>query len=419
VDAPGSPSASSPQVHIYADESNAQQSMSMWASGTGTANYGGTLHGTWVSTSTLTSSDRRMKYDVLPLFKTIMRQHKALAGSQDNSEKLSLSLVPASLKLNSNGKTTATELEAEDPMAAENAVMAAVIRQIRPVSFKYKATSDSKYNRYGFIAQELEAVLPSVIFTDPNSGMKAVNYNDMVAVLALSMQSIDSRMTSVAKKVDTISEKQDTYYLDLSDRMRVMESMMTKVLREGDVTTSYGSESDSEAGNNSTQHQHSAFGRNANATEQAVVETQQQQQQVQKPKSKQVTEQILSLLKRIDFAGDKWASWTPERKEKLRVKLAAYGIDLNEVVAKAQADKQQAQALELEAQQAAGVKVNATAEAEAFNATAAAETAANERKVDADQFDRAQDLENREQLEVARANKRALRGDAEEATLFA
>merc|ERR1712178_503348 len=74
-------------------------------------------------------------------------------------------------------------------LTGQNAVMSNIIRQIRPVSFKYKNQADSKFNRYGFIAQELESVLSAVISPDKQSGMKAVNYNDMIAVLALGIQS--------------------------------------------------------------------------------------------------------------------------------------------------------------------------------------------------------------------------------------
>ncbi|CAK9010054.1 unnamed protein product, partial [Durusdinium trenchii] len=38
-----------------------------------------------------------------------------------------------------------------------------VLRQLRPVSFKFKNGPEAKYSRYGFIAQELQEVLPSVV----------------------------------------------------------------------------------------------------------------------------------------------------------------------------------------------------------------------------------------------------------------
>merc|ERR1711975_57095 len=83
---------------------------------------------------------------------------------------------------------------------SQDEIMSSIIRQIRPVSFKYKKYSDSKYNRYGFIAQELEAVLPSVIYTDASG---------MIAVLALGIQSVDSRVKQLDNKLNVLKEKQD------------------------------------------------------------------------------------------------------------------------------------------------------------------------------------------------------------------
>merc|ERR1719421_466326 len=143
----------------------------------------------------------------MPLMKTIMKQHKYASGST-------------------------TDATASDPSSTEGAVVASVLRQIRPVSFKYKSQSEAKYSRYGFIAQELEAVLPSVIHTAPDSGMKAVNYNDMIAVLALGIQSIDSRVVAMAEKVKDLGQKQENYYLEVSDRLHLMESLMKKVVQD-------------------------------------------------------------------------------------------------------------------------------------------------------------------------------------------
>ena len=51
------------------------------------------------------------------------------------------------------------------------------------VSFQYKRTSESKYSRYGFIAQEIERVLPNLVQTNDQTGTLALLNNDLVAVL--------------------------------------------------------------------------------------------------------------------------------------------------------------------------------------------------------------------------------------------
>jgi hypothetical protein len=297
--------AADPQIKIYADgddtsnSGNPQVSMTMFSSAPST--YGGTLHGTWVSSSVLTSSDRRMKYDVVPLFKTIMHQH------------------------NANNKIAATsnvhfgdQHDESNSFSMEN-VMSSIIKQIRPVSFRYKKHTDSKYNRYGFIAQELEAVLPSVIMTDKSSGMKAVNYNDMIAVLALGLQSVDQRVQDIQDKVTQIASKQDNYYVDLTDRMQLIETMVTRVLKANVLDAP----ADLRITNDTTTMSHSVDG--------IGVEDPRIQQSEEASKRK---EKIIQLLGKLDFQSDIWKNLSQARKDKLREKLSSYGIDLDTVIAR-------------------------------------------------------------------------------------
>ena len=54
--------------------------------------------------------------------------------------------------------------------------------QLRGVTFTWK--SNPEYgNRIGFIAQELEQVLPELVFTNDVDGYKGINYAEVTAVL--------------------------------------------------------------------------------------------------------------------------------------------------------------------------------------------------------------------------------------------
>jgi hypothetical protein len=56
------------------------------------------------------------------------------------------------------------------------------VMQLRGVSFTWK--SNPEYgNRIGFIAQEVEKILPELVFTNETDGYKGVNYAEMSAVL--------------------------------------------------------------------------------------------------------------------------------------------------------------------------------------------------------------------------------------------
>jgi acyl-[acyl carrier protein]--UDP-N-acetylglucosamine O-acyltransferase len=324
---------SNPQFTIFADENSANKGISLY-SGSGSPTHGGLLHGSWVSENTVSSSDRRIKYDVLPLFKTIMKQHSKVMKREDMLND-HVGSVDANESSSSSSSSTALTMSSKDQ------VMSSIIKQIRPVSFKYKKQTDSKYNRFGFIAQELESVLPSVVVTDSSTGMKAVNYNDMIAVLALGIQSIDSRLIGIKDSIDVISKKQDSYYVDLTDRMQVIESMITKVLKVNEVgptasdpekpvvmmigTSSNSADSSSDTSSNSAN--------NATSQHMTLAEFKKKEALDQKrSEDKKKSEKILALLEKVNFNSDTWKNLSQERKDKLKLKLKNYDIDLDKLI---------------------------------------------------------------------------------------
>lgn len=54
------------------------------------------------------------------------------------------------------------------------------LKNLRGVSFKRKNNDDI---HLGFIAQEIEQVIPEVVYTDPKSGYKSIAYGNISAVL--------------------------------------------------------------------------------------------------------------------------------------------------------------------------------------------------------------------------------------------
>eukprot|EP00913_Durusdinium_trenchii_P014476 g13580.t1 len=108
--------------------------------GIGTWGNGGHLHGTWTADNAVSTSDRRLKKSIIPLYEAMKGQ-----GQSEEAEGVSW-----------------------------------VLRQLRPVSFKFKNGPEAKYSRYGFIAQELQEVLPSVVRSVQTDGREhlAVAYQD-------------------------------------------------------------------------------------------------------------------------------------------------------------------------------------------------------------------------------------------------
>merc|ERR1711912_15640 len=87
-----------------------------------------------------------------------------------------------------------------------------VLRELRPVSFKFKGGPEAKFSRYGFVAQELQQVLPSVVRTTDDNQHLAVVYQDLIALLTLAAQNLQDRLVTLnewAKQQDERSKKQD------------------------------------------------------------------------------------------------------------------------------------------------------------------------------------------------------------------
>lgn len=104
------------------------------------------LHGQWHVDSPISSSDRRLKKDIRPIDDDFAR------GDLDW-----------------------------------------VLRELRPVSYQFINGSESKYTRFGFVADELKEILPDVVREDVSrdastgAQYQGVIYQDLIAVRILAL----------------------------------------------------------------------------------------------------------------------------------------------------------------------------------------------------------------------------------------
>jgi len=148
---------------------------------------GGVLHGTWTSDNAVTTSDRRLKKSIMPLY-------KAIAES-------------------ANKAPQATSTSSRPAGTEKASTVGWVLRQLRPVSFKFKHGPESKQSRYGFVAQELQQVLPSVVRGQGEKHLTVV-YQDLIALLTLAAQVLQDRVnqqedsiTNIVKHLKSLDEK--------------------------------------------------------------------------------------------------------------------------------------------------------------------------------------------------------------------
>merc|ERR1712039_565983 len=130
---------------------------------------GGTLHGWWGTYSMdVTSSDRRLKENIRPVFETLQAK-----TSWDGNE-----LNPG-------------------------AAVDAVLEQLRPVSYNLRSEGNSM--RVGFVADEMLRVLPEVTRVTKNSERTmGILYQDLLAVLTTRMQGMLAEMDGLTARLKGI-----------------------------------------------------------------------------------------------------------------------------------------------------------------------------------------------------------------------
>jgi hypothetical protein len=169
---------------------------------------GGILHGSWNADSTQITSDRRLKTDIRPLQRTIRDAMAKQAPGEADAIKF-LGAASAAQQQVQNVST---------PTASSDGALW-LLRQLRPVSYSFRKGAESKYMRFGFIADELESVVPQVVRevgTLPVrqvADQKAVVYQDLIAVLTAASQEatksldiMDNRLELLRAKVKELRE---------------------------------------------------------------------------------------------------------------------------------------------------------------------------------------------------------------------
>mmetsp|Transcript_12377 Transcript_12377/g.33247 ORF Transcript_12377/g.33247 Transcript_12377/m.33247 type:complete len:232 (-) Transcript_12377:73-768(-) len=170
-------------------------------------NTGGTLHGTWYSDTVISVSDRRLKDNISPLTKTLGQNFKELGSPRGQN--------PIGARASHTG---------DEDQSADATTFGWVLRQLRPVSYNFKKGTDAKNMRFGFIADELEKVLPQVVRELPGEAdgvggkKKGVVYPDLIAVLTAMMKEFSGQLKAVQARVKTAELE-----LDRLDREEPME----------------------------------------------------------------------------------------------------------------------------------------------------------------------------------------------------
>jgi len=160
---------------------------------------GGHLYGTWSADNTVSTSDRRLKTSIVDLRRSLVTE---LSPQKQEQAPVSSAVVA--------GDRAAWSSNAKDgpPKDADRAkTVSWVLRELRPVSFKFKKGPEAKYSRFGFIAQEVQQVLPSMVRDTADGKHLAVIYQDLIALLTLAHQVLEDKVTTLQTVADESEAK--------------------------------------------------------------------------------------------------------------------------------------------------------------------------------------------------------------------
>eukprot|EP00747_Dinoflagellata_sp_TGD_P038941 gnl/TRDRNA2_/TRDRNA2_139968_c0_seq3.p1 gnl/TRDRNA2_/TRDRNA2_139968_c0~~gnl/TRDRNA2_/TRDRNA2_139968_c0_seq3.p1 ORF type:complete len:212 (+),score=43.50 gnl/TRDRNA2_/TRDRNA2_139968_c0_seq3:337-972(+) len=157
----------------------------------------GTLHGNWVHENALSSSDKRLKRDIEPLHDTLRRLQEGFSSQSESATAAAASTSPADW----------------------------VLRELRPVSFRPK-NDPSGPRRFGFIADELEKVLPSIVVMDNDEArMRRVRMLDFIALIVEGMQSHQRMLLTLGEK----QEEKAAQQLKVEERLDRIEHVLERL----------------------------------------------------------------------------------------------------------------------------------------------------------------------------------------------
>jgi hypothetical protein len=172
-------------------------------------NTGGTLHGTWSADVTVSMSDRRLKTNIEEIDDTLKKTQKDVprASSSQKGE---------------------PELASESDPAARPSASSWLLRQLRPVSYNFRKGNEAKHMRFGFIADEVEKVLPQVVRELPSSkqdktadskedAKKGIVYQDLIAILTTVVKDFSFQLKGLQGRMKTAESELER--LDLEDPM--------------------------------------------------------------------------------------------------------------------------------------------------------------------------------------------------------
>jgi len=155
---------------------------------------GGNLHGIWYSDHIVHTSDKRLKKNIAPLMDALNVRAKEKGATEDSANW--------------------------------------VLRELRPVSYKFKSGPDAKNARFGFIADEVQSTIPQVVRERGKQKLKGLFYEDILAVLTAVLQQLQRQIEGSEREAEGSRHRLDLLEARVS-RVEEAVSRQVESIHEG------------------------------------------------------------------------------------------------------------------------------------------------------------------------------------------
>jgi len=119
-----------------------------------------------------------------------------------------LAIMPSDIRMKTNIENLNNSLEK--------------ISKLRGVSFNWKNDSNGN-KKIGFIAQEVEEIIPEIVFTNPVDGYKGINYPEITAVLAEGIKEQQTQINKLKSENEDLKNRLDAIEQRLDGKNQVTE----------------------------------------------------------------------------------------------------------------------------------------------------------------------------------------------------
>ena len=107
------------------------------------------------------------------------------------------------------------------------------ILQIQPVSYLWKDPSRGTGEQIGFIAQQVQPIVPGIMHTDASTTLESIDYARMTPLLVGSVQELDQKILTQQGQIDTQQQEfdaqQQSFEQKIDDQQKQIDSLESQV----------------------------------------------------------------------------------------------------------------------------------------------------------------------------------------------